>query len=169
MNLRAPSLALLFLLAHAPFALAQIPDSFRPVVVEAPFAMGERRFDLTPAIARARAEKKLLFVYLGARDCPYCVQYEKFLRANTDALLPVYSRHVVVDIRTWLRGPDPYFQVGDRKYSFGEFNTVVGDRGRQRPSYPYFWLLTPDLKAKELPRGTQLFRDLEQHKRALGG
>jgi hypothetical protein len=29
------------------------------------------------------------------------VQYVRFLRANTEALLPVYSRHVVVDIRTW--------------------------------------------------------------------
>jgi hypothetical protein len=72
-------------LAQAPMAAAQIPDAFRPMVVEPPMSLTERRFDLTAAIQRARAEKKLLFVYLGARDCPYCVQYEKFLRANTEA------------------------------------------------------------------------------------
>lgn len=164
----APKCLLLFLLTPAPSALAEIPEPFHPVVVESPSSLGERRFDLTQAVARARAEKKLLFVYLGARDCPYCVQYERFLRRNQEILLPVYARHVVVDIRTWLRGPEPYFQVGDRKYTFSEFNAVVGgDRGRKSPSYPYFWLLTPDLKAKQLPRGTELFRTVEEHRRAL--
>ena len=168
MNLPRTGLILLALV-QPPLAAAQIPDPFRPLVVEAPFALSERRFDLNPAIAKARAEKKLLFVYLGARDCPYCVQYERFLRANIDALLPVYSRHVVVDIRTWLKGPDPAFLAGGRKYSFGEFNAVVGDRGPKSPRYPYFWLLTPDLKAKPLPNGTRLFSSVEEHRRALGG
>jgi hypothetical protein len=158
---------LLFALLQAGLAAAQIPDRFQPLVVEAPFALSERRFDLNPAIAKARAEKKLLFVYLGAHDCPYCVQYVRFLRANTEALLPVYSRHVVVDIRTWLKGPDPTFLVGDRKHTFAEFQAVVGDRGRKRVVYPYFWLLTPELKAKPLPAGTQLFRSLDEHRKAL--
>ena len=154
-------------LLQACVAAAQIPDAFRPLVVEAPFALAERRFDLNPAIAKARAEKKLLFVYLGAHDCPYCVQYVRFLRANTDALLPVYSRHVVVDIRTWLRGPEPTFLVGDRKYTFAEFQSVVGSRAGKRLVYPSFWLLTPDLKARPLPTGTNLFRSLDEHRKAL--
>jgi hypothetical protein len=71
------------------------------------------------------------------------------------------------DLRTWLKGPDLYFVAGDRKYSFAEFQTVVGDRSRRKPAYPYFWLLTPDLRAKELPRGTQLFKSVDEHRKAL--
>lgn len=163
----ARALPLLLALAHAPLAGAQIPDAFRPLVVEAPFALAERQFDLNPAIAKARAEKKLLFVYLGAHDCPYCVQYVRFLRANTEALLPVYSRHVVVDIRTWLKGPQPTFLVGDRKYTFAEFQSVVGGPARKQAVYPTFWLLTPDLKARPLPAGTNLFKSVDEHRKAL--
>ena len=157
---------LLAVLAQAPVAVAQIPDAFRPLVVEAPFALTERRFDLNPAIAKARAEKKLLFVYFGAHDCPYCVQYVRFLKANTDALLPVYSRHVVVDIRTWLKGPEPTFLAGTRKYTFAEFPGMVGSSGRKLV-YPSFWLLTPELKARPLPTGSNLFKSVEEHRKAL--
>lgn len=154
----------------APLAPAQIPESYRPLVVEAPFSLLERRFDLNAALERARSEKKLLFVYLGARDCPYCTQYERFLKAHGQVLAPVYARHVVVDIRTWLKGPEPVLQVGKRKYTFGEFNVLVGDRGPNRPRYPYFWLVDPvTLKAKDLPKGSAFFGDIGVHRRALGG
>ncbi|MFL5578958.1 MAG: thioredoxin family protein [Gemmatimonadaceae bacterium] len=169
MDLAARATLLLALVLSPPLAAAGIPDPFRPMVVDAPFAMSERRFDLNPAIAKARAEKKLLFVYLGASDCPYCVAYERFLRAHTQALLPVYERYVVVDIRTWLKGPKPTFLVGDRTYTFGDFNTAVGDRGPKSPRYPYFWILTPELKAKALPRGDGFYSDVGEHRRALGG
>lgn len=152
----------------APIAEAQIPSAFQPVVVSGSQSAATRNFDLTAAIALARAENKLLFVYLGAHDCPFCKQYERFLRRNEDLLLPIYKRHVVVDIRTSLRSPEPVFQVGTRTYSFGEFQDLVGYRGRRKPAYPYFWLLTPDLRAKAIPEGTQFFRDLQTHKRFLG-
>jgi thiol-disulfide isomerase/thioredoxin len=141
-------IALAAFVLHALPAGAEIPAAYAPMAVEAPFAFTERCFDLTPALERARAEKKLVLVYLGASNCPYCKQYERFLGANRDALAPVYSQLVVADIRTHLTGPDVYFQVGKRKYSFKEFNALVGD-GNGRVTYPRYWLITADMKPAE--------------------
>ena len=156
----------LLLAAFALAAHATIPDAFGPVVAE---AARDGTVDLNPAIARARAERKPLLIYLGAHDCPYCRQYDRFTRSHQAALLAAYSRYVVVDIRTSLRAPGPFFRVGDRRYSFAEFQSVVGDRGSKRAFFPYFWLVTPELKAREIPRGSAFFRDLREHQRILGG
>ena len=108
-----------------------------------------------------------LFVYLGAKNCGFCKQYEIFLTRNRDALAPTYSKLVVADIRTWLTGPDVYLQVGKRKYSFKEFNALVGD-GNGKVTYPRFWLVTADMKpARKLPSGSTFYRDVEEHKRLL--
>jgi hypothetical protein len=148
-------------------AVADIPSAYSPLPVEAPFAFSERVFDLTPAVERARAEKKLLFVYFGAKNCPYCKEYERFLSENQPALGPLYGQHVLADIRTYLSGPDVYFKVGNRKYSFKEFATIAGD-GNGRTTYPRFWLLTADLRpARKMPQGSTAYRNLEEHKRLV--
>ena len=160
-------LALSLLAASALAARADIPDTYSPLPVEAPFAFTERVFDLTPAIERARAEGKLLFVYFGAKNCPYCKEYEIFLQKNREALGPVYAQHVVADVRTYLTGPDVFFKVGKRKYSFREFASVAGDL-HGKTTYPRFWLLTADLKpARKLPQGSKPYGNLEEHKRLL--
>lgn len=146
---------------------AEIPAAYAPIAVEAPFAFTERTFDLTPALERARAEGKLLFVYLGAKNCGFCKEYEMFLARNRDALAPAYSKLVVADIRTWLTGPDVYLQVGKRKYSFKEFNALVGD-GSGKLTYPRYWLVTADMKpARKLPAGSTFYRNVEEHKKLL--
>jgi hypothetical protein len=146
---------------------AEIPAAYAPMPVEAPFAFSERTFDLTPALERARAEGKLLFVYLGAKNCGFCKEYEIFLTRNREALAPAYSQLVVADIRTWLTGPDVYLQVGKRKYSFKEFNALVGD-GNGKLTYPRFWLVTADMKpARKLPSGSRFYRDVEEHKKLI--
>jgi thioredoxin-related protein len=148
-------------------AVADIPSAYSPLPVEAPFAFSERVFDLTPAVERARAEKKLLFVYFGAKNCPYCKAYERFLSDHQAALGPVYGQHVLADIRTYITGPDVYFKVGEKKYSFREFAAIAGD-ANGRTTYPRFWLLTADLKpARKMPQGSTAYRNLEEHKRLI--
>src|SRR6185369_13466670 len=50
------SLALAALMACASAVRAEIPDSYKPLVVEPPFSFTERVFDLTAAVARAQSE-----------------------------------------------------------------------------------------------------------------
>jgi len=148
-------------------ARADMPAQYAPMPIEAPFALNERVFDLTPALERARAEGKLLFVYFGAKNCPYCKQYESFLDQHRDALVPVYGKHVVADIRTYIRGPDVYFKVGNRKYSFREFATIVGD-SNSRTTYPRFWLVNADLRpARRLPQTSKPYGELQEHIRLV--
>jgi hypothetical protein len=160
-------MAIAAFMLQAVHAGAEIPAAYSPMPIEAPFAFTERTFDLTPALERARAEGKLLFVYLGAKNCGFCKEYEIFLTRNRDALVPIYSNLVVADLRTFLSGPAVYLQVGKRKYSFKEFDALVGNGGA-RVSYPRFWLVTADLKpARRLTGGTKFYRDIEEHKRQM--
>ena len=148
-------------------AMADMPAAYSPMPIEAPFAFSERVFDLTPALERARAERKLLFVYFGAKNCPYCKEYEMFLGKHRDALAPVYGQHVVADIRTYLTGPDVYFKVGNRKYTFKELATIAGD-SNTKTTWPRFWLFTPDLRpARKMPQGSKPYGDLQEHIRLV--
>lgn len=130
--------------------------------MEAPFSFSERLFDLTAAVAQARKEQKPLYIYVGATDCPPCRAYEIFLTQHPAELAPAFGKVVLVDVRTWLRGPDIYFKVDQNKYSLKEFKALVGDKNRTW-SYPYFWLLHPSMvKVKQLPRGSANYLSVEQ-------
>src|SRR5262245_20738507 len=156
------TLLIALLLGHS-VAVAKIPGEYAPVIVEAPFSFSERAFDLTPAIARARQEARPLFIYLGAADCPPCHSYSIFLVKNREQLKESFERVIVVDIRTWLKGPALIFKVDDKRHSFAEFKALVGDRNKIL-TYPYFWLLTPDLKQiKQLPQGSANYLSVEKH------
>lgn len=143
-------------------AHAAIPDSYAPWVVEAPFSLRERVFDLTPAVQTAQKNGQALFIYLGAADCPPCVQYKQFLKQNAAELKPAFAKVVVVDIRTWLRGPTMVLKINDQRLSFKQFKTMVGDSTTSL-LYPSFWLLSPDLKQiKQLLSGTSNYLSVEQ-------
>jgi thioredoxin-related protein len=144
-------------------ANAAIPDDYTPVVVEAPFSLRERVFDLMPAIESSRKTGKPLFIYLGAKDCPPCLQYKKFLASHRSELKEAFSELVVVDIRTWLRGPTMYVKFDDKRLTFNQFKTLVGDTSKNLV-FPSFWLLSPELKQiKELPSGVKDFLSVDQH------
>ncbi len=144
-------------------AQAAIPDDYSPVVVEAPFSLRERVFDLTPALEAAKKTGKSMVIYLGATDCPPCLQYTKFLASHRSELKEAFSQVVVVDIRTWLRGPTMYLRVNDKRLTFNQFKTLVGDASKTLV-FPSFWLLSPELKQlKELPPGIKDFLSVSQH------
>jgi hypothetical protein len=142
---------------------ATIPDAYKPIVVKAPFSLSSRVFDLTQAVDRARAENKPLYIYLGADDCLPCGDYYRFLENNHDALREAFARVVLVDIRSWLRVTVMEFKVGERRFSFDEFKALVGDKSKGSLTYPYFWLLTPELKQiKQLPRGSRHYMPVDK-------
>lgn len=95
-----------------------------------------------------------MYVYLGAEDCLPCREYTKFLSANRPALEEAFSTVIVVDIRTWLKGPPLIFKVGEKRFSFAAFNALVGDSNTFL-TYPYFWFISPATlkQSKQLPRG----------------
>jgi len=144
-------------------AQAAIPAPYSPVVVEAPFSLRERVFDLMPALESARQTGKPLFIYLGAADCPPCLQYQRFLASHRAELQDAFSAVVVVDIRTWLRGPPMYLKFDDKRMTFNQFKTWVGDSSKTLV-FPSFWLLSPQLKPlKQLPSGIDGYLSVKQH------
>jgi thioredoxin-related protein len=142
---------------------AAIPSDYSPVVVEAPFSLRERVFDLTPAIEMARKAGKPLLLYLGATDCPPCVEYKRFLSSHRSELKEAFSEFVVIDIRTWLRGPTMYLKVEDKRLTFNQFKTLVGDTSKTLV-FPSFWMLSPELKQlKQLPSGVKDYLNVNLH------
>lgn len=154
-------------LLSAAHARADIPSSYQALVPQPPFSFTQRLFDLTPAFEQARAQNKPVFVYLGASDCPPCVDYTKFLDRQRDALKPAFDGVVLVDLRTWLRGPSVKLALDGKQYTVAEFKAMVGD---QNPgfSYPWFWLLSPGGKQlKQLPYGLDAYMTVAGHTRLL--
>ncbi len=164
--LRLPALAIAACLLHGT-AFADIPASYQPVVPQPAFSFTQRLFDLTPAFEQARAQNKPVFVYLGASDCPPCVDYTKFLDKQRDALKTAFDGVVLVDLRTWLRGPTVKLALDGKQYTVAEFKTLVGD---QNPgfSYPWFWLLSPSGKQqRQLTYGLDAYMTVAGHTRLL--
>ncbi len=143
-------------------ARGEIPEEYQPIIVKPPFSFSERLIDLSAAVERANLENKPLYIYLGAEDCPPCRTYKQFLSEHHPVLKDAYQRVVLVDIRTWLKGPDLVFKVGEKRYSFTEFNSLVGDSNKFLV-YPYFWLVSPALKQlKQLPQRSRIYLQVEK-------
>lgn len=142
---------------------AEIPDEYHPIIIKPPFSFSERLVDFTEALEKANYEKKPLYIYLGADDCPPCREYKRFLSENRSALKEEFSNVIIVDIRTWLKGPNLVFKVGEKKYSFAKFKTLVGDRNTFL-TYPYFWLISPTTvkQLKQLPQGTSNYLHVDK-------
>ncbi len=146
---------------------AAIPPEYDAIAIKAPFSFSERAFDLTPVIQKARAENKNVFLYLGGADCPPCKEYEFFLQKNFDSLKDSFSKVVIGDIQTWIRGPDIYFLIDGQKLSLSDFKQKVGDVNK-RTLYPSYWILGKDLRQiRQLPTGNREFLDVDNHKKFL--
>src|SRR5688572_26858746 len=109
-------------------AMAEIPDSYKPIVIKPPFSMSDRLIDLTPILEKAKSDHKPILLYMGAQDCPPCREYEQFLVRHQSELAAAYEPWMVVEVRTWLRGPKLIFQSGDQRYSVVEFKAALGDK-----------------------------------------
>lgn len=154
------------LLLGNPLAYADIPDSYIPVVID-PFGFNERLIDLTAVTARAKTEGRPILLYMGAKDCPPCRDYEQFLIKHRNPLGGTYSPLLLVEVRSWLKGPKLVLKVADKRYSLQEFKVLVGD-GNKVFSWPYWWLLSADLRQiKQLPVGASHYLDVERHKALL--
>jgi hypothetical protein len=78
-----------------------------------------------------------------------------------------FDEVVFVDIRTWLKGSQIVFKVGDDRYTLAEWKAVVGDKNKW-VGYPYYWLLTPELTPyKQLTRKSSDFTSVDALKSIL--
>lgn len=167
--------ALLFgLMGASPGAYANVPLEYGAIVIKTPLSFSEHVFDLTPAVARARAENKPLFIYYSApaNQCPPCLVFERFLADNKEALVPEFRGVVLADVRGWLRPPKLIYVIDGQRYTFRQLNDRFGDARRQL-WFPYIWYVTPTLQQiQQLGDGsggtpTEAFTNVEQLKAIL--
>lgn len=141
------------------------PSAYKPLVVEPRIGPARREFDLGPALARAQREKRRLYVYLGADDCPYCRRYEAFLAQNAGALVPHFKPWVVVDLRSSLSTTQGqlYFRVGNTSLAYADFQRSIGDERARMLVYPSVWLFDAQMKPlMQMPAGTGTFETVEE-------
>ena len=160
-------LALWFGIAGAASAAAEgFPVAYTPIVVQAEGAPLRYEFDLTPALRRAERERKRLYVYLGANDCPYCRKYEAFLERNAAELAPHFAKdYLVVDLRSSLSAQANrlFIRIGSTSLAYADFQRSIGDERARMLVYPSVWLL--DAKAKplmQMPAGTGTFETVDE-------
>ena len=164
-------LRLLVLLCSALFATvvagaAGLPAGYAAMVVQ-PVDTPERfEFDLTAALQRARRERKRLYVYLGASDCPYCRRYEAFLQRNATELVPHFAKdYLVVDLRSRLavQAKLLHIRVGSSSLPYAEFQRSIGDERARMLVYPSVWLLDSNAKPlMQMPAGTGTFETVAE-------
>ncbi|MFM2121120.1 MAG: hypothetical protein RL722_2588 [Pseudomonadota bacterium] len=145
-------------------ARAALPAAYQPVVIESG-ASGRTEFDLTAALERARREKRRLYVYLGASDCPYCRKYEAFLARNAQELQPHFAGWLVVDLRSSLQiqASKLFFKVGERSLGYVDFQKSIGDERARLLVYPSVWLFDTQLKPlMQMPAGTGTFETVAE-------
>jgi thioredoxin-related protein len=147
-------------------AAAGLPPAYKPSVIEPKGVPETYEFDLTAALARAKAEQKRLYVYLGANDCPFCRKYEAFLDANAGALASHFAKdYLVYDLRSTLKaqGDRLRFRIGDKSMSYKEFMTSLGDERARQLVYPSVWLLGSEGKPlMQMPAGTGTFETVAE-------
>jgi hypothetical protein len=100
---------------------------------------------------------------------PPCKQYTAFLKKHKEEMKPAYAKLVLVDIRTWLKGPALTFQIYNNRYTVAEFKALVGDANKGL-FYPTWWLLTPEGKqVRQLPQASTHLTSVANHIRLLEG
>jgi len=160
-------LLLLKLSLFSSVVFAGIPSEYNAIQVKSPSSFTERVFDLTKAIDKAKSENKNLFIYLGAEDCPPCKEYEFFLRKNHAQLREDFSKLIIVDIKTWLRGPKIFVKINDEKIFINDFKERIGDKTKS-VLFPSYWIIDNELKMiRQLPQGNTEFLDVERHRRLI--
>ena len=150
----------------SPGVQAGVPAAYGAMVVEPTLAPDRAEFDLGPALARAKREKKWLYVYLGADDCPYCRKYEAFLGQNATELVPHFNpKYLVVDLRSRLaiKSKGLYFKVGATSLPYVEFLTRLGDERAVMLVYPSVFLLDAAMKPlMQMPAGAGTFQTVPE-------
>lgn len=167
MNLRH----LLALLCGALFAAASagatgFPAAYAPIVVQPAGTPQRFEFDLTAALRRAQRERKRLYVYLGASDCPFCRKYEAFLDRNSAELVPHFAKdYLVVDLRSSLavQAKLLHIRIGHSSLPYAEFQRSIGDERARQLVYPSVWLLDANAKPlMQMPAGTGTFETVAE-------
>lgn len=153
-------------------AAAGIPPAYGAMVVEPAMLSASAgqparaEFDLTAAQARAQREKKHLYVYLGADDCPYCRRYEAFLAAHAGELVPHFkARYLVVDLRSSLsvKSGALYVKVDGQSRPYVQWQESMGDERARMLVYPSVWLLDAAMKPlMQMPAGTGTFQTVPE-------
>jgi thioredoxin-related protein len=147
-------------------AAAGLPAAYAPIVVQPAGAPQRYEFDLTPALRRAQAEKKRLYVYLGADDCPYCRRYEAFLAKHGTELRPHFAKdYLVVDLRSSLtaQASKLFIRVNDVSLPYADFQRSIGDERARLLVYPSVWLFDIRLKPlMQMPAGTGTFETVPE-------
>ncbi|MFM9914661.1 MAG: thioredoxin family protein [Rhizobacter sp.] len=159
------TLAFSGMLATGAACAAGLPDAYRAIVVQPTGLPTQAEFDLRPAVERARHEKKPLYVYLGADDCPYCRRYEAFLEQNASELAPHFSRYVVVDLRSSLKihTHTLFIRTHLGSLAYADFQRTIGDERARLLVYPTVWLLDANVKPlMQMPAGTGTFQTVPE-------
>ncbi len=148
-------------LAHAAFPVAYAPMTVEPAVKD-----GVHHYDLRAAQARARQDKKSLYVYLGAHNCPFCKRYEAFLSANAKELVPHFAKdYLVVDLRGDVRvtGQRVAIRTDKLELPYVEFQAAIGDERTRTLTYPNVWLLSSEGKQlMQMPSGAGTFETVPE-------
>ena len=142
-----------------------LPAAYQAVVVQPTGLPTRADFDLRPAVERARREKKSLYVYLGADDCPYCRRYEAFLTHNSGELVPHFAGYLVVDLRSSLKvnAQALFIRTNLGTLTYADFQRAIGDERARLLVYPSVWLLDADLKPlMQMPAGTGTFQTVPE-------
>lgn len=153
-------------LAATATALAGIPANYAPTVIQPSGTPQRYEFDLTAALRRAQQEKKRLYVYLGANDCPFCRKYEAFLQRNAETLAPHFAKdYLVIDLRSSLsvQADRLYFRIGGSSLAYADFMRSINDERVRQLVYPSVWLF--DGRAKplmQMPAGTGTFETVPE-------
>ena len=144
---------------------AGLPALLQPVVIEPQRGADKAEFDLTAVQQRALREKKWLYVYLGAHDCPYCRRYEAFLDKHAAELAPHFGKYIVVELKSALahNARILHFRVGERSLPYADFMRALGDERARQLVYPSVWLLDAQIKPlMQMPAGTGTFQTVPE-------
>jgi thiol-disulfide isomerase/thioredoxin len=159
-------LALAVAAVAAPVRADGIPGAYAPMNLAPALAPGRTEFDLGPALERARREKRPLYLYLGAPDCPYCRRYEKFLADNAAKLAPHFGKYLVVQLKVpslQVTARELHFRIGGEAWNYPDFMRRLGDERVRLLVYPSVWLLDSTPKPlMQMPAGTGTFETVEE-------
>lgn len=143
-----------------------MPARYSPTEIRPTGTPQRWEFDLSPALERARRERKRLYLYLSASDCPFCRKYEAFLDKNAAELAPHFAKDwIVFEMRANLsvQADRLWFRIGDKALPYAEFMRAIGDERVRQLVYPSVWLLDGQGKPlMQMPAGTGTFETVPE-------
>ena len=147
-------------------ARAGVPEPYAPIVLQPTLGPQRWEFDLTAALRRARSEKKRLYVYLGADNCPFCRRYEAFLQRHAAELAPHFAKdYLVVDLRSTLaaRAEKLFIRIDNQVLGYADFQRSIGDERARQLVYPNVWLLDGQARPlMQMPSGAGTFETVAE-------